>query len=142
MSGPDAPSPAVEPASTSELPGSVYRLMATTLRVGLAVALAILAASAIALIAVRPHSPAGAWVTPNPLVGLLDLSTLGRGLVAGRPEAYLTVGVYALIATPVVRVVTGVYSFYRHREPGMVALSAAVLLLLLFGLLVLGPLVR
>jgi uncharacterized membrane protein len=140
MSAPAAPRP--DPVPTSELPDSAYRLMATTLRAGLAIALAVLAAAAIALIAVRPGSSAGAWVSANPLVGLLDLSALGRGLAAGRPEAYLTVGVFALIATPVVRVVTGVYSFYRLREPGMVALSAAVLLLLLFGLLVLGPLVR
>lgn len=129
-------------SSPGDLPLSVYRHMSSVLRVGLVVALAVLAASIAALITRHPWSGAGTWVTPNPLVGYLDLRTLGAGLVAGAPEAYLTVGVYALIATPVLRVVTGTYSFFRHGERWMGVLTAGVLALLLVGLLVLGPFVR
>ena len=130
------------PGSPGELPAAVYSEMAATLRAGLAVALAILAGGIIALAALHAGSPSGGWVLPNPLVRLLDPRTLAAGLAAGSPEAYLTVGVYALVATPVVRVGTGVYSFFRHGERRMGLVTTVVLAMLVLGLLVIGPLIR
>jgi uncharacterized membrane protein len=75
-------------------------------------------------------------------VGLLDPRSLASALAHGSPVAYLALGTYALIATPVVRVATGLYTFHRQGERGMVGITAVVLALLVFGLLVLGPLVR
>jgi len=129
-------------ARPGELPPTVYQHMSTTLRVGLVVALVLLAAAIAALVHRSYASPAGGWVSPNPLVRYLDPRLLAAGLAGGAPEAYLTLGVYALIATPVVRVGTGLYSFLRHGERRMGALTAIVLALLLFGLFVVGPLVR
>lgn len=137
---PTEPSP--PSAGPGDLPPSVYAQMAGVLRVGLAVALALLGGAVAVLIARSPWSASGGWVTPNPLVRYLDPRVLAAGLAAGAPEAYLTVGVYALVATPVVRVVSGIYAFSHHRERRMVALASVVLGLLLVGLVVIGPFVR
>ena len=139
MTGTDAPG---VPAGPGDLPPSVYRLMATVLRLGLVVALVILAGALVALLVQSPSSASGGWVSVNPLVRELDPRALGAGLAAGSPEAYLTVGVYALVATPVVRVVTGLYAFHRHGERRMVRLTAVVLVLLIVGLLGIGPFFR
>lgn len=136
---PVPPEPAHPPG---DLPNAVYREMAATLRIGLFVALGILAVASVALIAREPLSSSEGWISPNPLIRFLDPRVLASGLASGTPEAYLTVGVYALVATPVVRVATGVYSFYRHGEGRMGTLTTIVLVLLLVGLLVIGPLVR
>lgn len=138
----EPPTAARLPPGPGELPISVYRQMASTLRVGLAVALVTLAAAIAALMARQPWSTSAGWISPNPLVRYLDPRVLGHGLATGAPEAYLTLGVYALVATPVVRVATGLYSFFRHGETRMGFLTAAVLALLLIGLLVVGPLIR
>jgi uncharacterized membrane protein len=139
MTGAGLP-PSAGPAG--ELPPGVYRRMANVLRVGLSLAFGLLAVSLVALVARSPTSASGRWIATNPLVADLGLRALGQGLAAGSPVAYLTLGVYALIATPVVRVATGSAAFFRHGERKMAELTAVVLVLLLVGLLVLGPLVR
>ncbi len=125
-----------------ELPAPVYRRLAATLRIGLSIALGILAGSLAVLLARAPASPAVGWITTNALLPYLALGSLASGLAHGAPAAYLSLGVYALIATPVVRVAAGFYSFRHQGERGMAAIAAGVLALLLFGLLVVGPLVR
>ena len=138
----DPAPPAAGVSSAGDLPASTYRRMAGVLRLGLAVALALLAGGLLALLAQSSGSDAGGWVHSNPLVGYLDPVTFAAGLAAGAPAAYLTLGVYALVATPVVRVATGIAAFAGHGERRMTALTVAVMVLLLFGLLVVGPLVR
>ncbi len=49
---------------------------------------------------------------------------------------------FVLVATPVVRVITGTAAFLHHGERRMAALTAVVLALLVLGLFVIGPLVR
>lgn len=131
-----------DPEPPGELPLSVNRWMAMALRVGLIVALALFAGALAALVVRSAGSASGTWVSTNALVPYLDLRRLARGLAAGTPEAYLTLGVYALIATPVVRVATGLGAFLVHEERRMAALTSVVLVLLFVGLLVVGPLVR
>jgi uncharacterized membrane protein len=138
MSATDPPS---VPAST-DLPPEAHRRMAAVLRVGLAVAVVLLAVGTAAIAIRSGSSGSAAWIASNPLVRYLDLRALGGAILAGTPQAYLTLGVYALVATPVVRVLTGIGVFAAHRERRMAALAAVVLALLLFGLLVVGPLVR
>ncbi len=116
--------------------------MANVLRVGLVAALAVLGLAVAALIVEHPGSGASAWITQDPLGRYLDVRALGSGLAHGTPTAYLALGTFALIATPVVRVVAGTAAFARHGERRMAGLTAAVLALLLFGLFVVGPLVR
>lgn len=141
MSAPSpAPGPAERPAG--ELPASAYRRMSLVLRVGLLGALALFAAGLAALVARHGSSASGGWVRPNALAGYLDLRHLGGALAAGTPEAYLTLGVLVLIATPVLRVVGGALAFAGHGERRMALLSLAVLAMLLLGLFVLGPVIR
>lgn len=137
-----AAEPTPREPSPGPLPDADYRRMADVLRVGLLVALGLLTVALVALVAHAPDSSSGGWISTNPLVRYLDVRALGRGLATGAPEAYLTLGVYALIATPVVRVASGTYAFFRHRERRLATITAIVLVLLLVGLLVLGPLVR
>jgi uncharacterized membrane protein len=136
------PASAPPPSEDLDLPPAAHRRMAAVLRVGLAVALVLLAGGLVALLVRSAGSDAGGWVHANPLVGYLDPAKLAGGLAAGAPTAYLTLGVYALVATPVVRVATGITAFAGHRERRMVALTTVVLALLLVGLFVVGPLVR
>ncbi len=134
--------PVEAPDGPGDLPPPVQRRMALVLRVGLAVALVLLAAGILALTIRSARSPASAWTSPNPLIQFFDLRAFGRALTSGDPEAYLTLGVYALVATPVVRVVAGIEAFAHHGERRMAVLASTVLAMLLVGLFVVGPLVR
>ncbi len=136
------PGPSPPAAPPSDLPPAAYAGMAAVLRAGLYVALALLVGATVALVAREPTSAAANWISNNPLPRYLGLRSLADGLAAGRAEAYLTLGVFALIATPVVRVIAGAITFVRHGERRMGAITVTVLALLLVGLLVVGPLVR
>jgi uncharacterized membrane protein len=125
-----------------ELPEATYRRLSLVLRAGLTLALVLFAGALVVLVARLPGSAASSWIASNPLVRYLDLRQLASGLAAGSPEAYLTLGVFALIATPVLRVLSGTVAFFRHGERRLAAITSVVLALLLLGLLVVGPLVR
>ncbi len=132
------PPPSASPAEPA-LPDRVYLSMARLLRTGLIVSVVLLVASLAALL-VRSHAAAsGPWVSSNPVGKYLGLGDLARGLVAGTPEAYLTIGVLALIATPVLRVASGTVAFLRHGDRKLGEITLVVLALLLLGLFVLGP---
>ncbi len=141
MSAPEPPGNGTDP-SLGRLPPPVYERMALVLLFGLLVALGLFAGGLIALLERASGTSAGGWVSPNPLDRDLVLTRFVHGLAQGSPTAYLTLGAYALIATPVLRVVAGTAAFYAHDERRMAALAAVVLVMLLVGLLVLGPLVR
>jgi len=125
-----------------ELPDSTYARMALVLRLGLTIAIVLLAGALVARVAQSAGSSAGTWIATNPLVRQLNLQLFAHDLLSRDPTAYLTLGVCALIATPVVRVIAGLAAFAHHHDRRMAALTTVVLALLLFGLLVVGPLVR
>jgi uncharacterized membrane protein len=131
---------AAVPSST--LPESAYRRIALVLRGGLLLSLAILVAGLAVYRAKNPGTTSSAALATNPILGYLGVTGLAAGLAAGAPAAYLTLGLLVLVATPIVRVLAGLYSFHWARERAMEAVTATVLVLLLFGLLVLGPLIR
>ncbi len=126
---------------SADLPESAYRSMALVLRVGLATALVLLVGALAAYLAEAPSRGWSAGMV-NPSLDYLSLPGLVGGLAAGSPIAILTLGVFALVATPVLRVLSGLYFFERNGERSLAALVTTVFLLLLFGLFVLGPLVR
>ena len=133
--------PAVPRTPGPDLPPEAYRRMAGVLRAGLAAALIAFVAGLVADLALRASSrwsPGAA----NPYRGYLSPAGLAAGLAAGAPVAYLTLAVLLLVATPLARVCTGLYYFERHGERAIAAIALAVFLLLLFGLFLLGPLVR
>lgn len=116
--------------------------MTNLLRVGLGVALAVLA-SALAVLLVQ--DPSGTWsraTGARVLEGYLGLDGFLAGLARGTPEAILTIGVLVLLATPVIRVLTGLYFFRRARDRPMTWIAALVLTLLLAGIFLIGPVVR
>ncbi|MFY9717767.1 MAG: DUF1634 domain-containing protein [Thermoplasmata archaeon] len=135
-----SPSPSVPPAP-GRLPDPAYLRMALVLRVGLALSLTVFLAALIAYLAIHPGA---AWESSAPVTWRPFLSAAGflRGLEAGSPVAFLTLGILLLVATPIFRVLPGLYYFRRGGERTMTAITLTVLLLLLFGLFVLGPLIR
>ncbi len=130
------------PTEVRALPDAAYRRMTLVLRGGLAVSLVVLVASLIVHLVRHPGTTAQQAIAQNPILGYLTASGLGAGLAHGTAEAYLTLGLLLLIATPIVRVVSGCYYFERGGERGMATITFLVLVLLLVGILVIGPLVR
>lgn len=132
-----------EPASRPpELPPQAYVRMTLVLRIGLYLAVLVLIVSLAAYLVAHPGASSAGAISSNPILGYLGLSGLASGLAAGAPAAYLTLGLLVLVATPIVRVVSGFYYFERNRERTMAAVTFSVLVLLLVGLFVIGPLVH
>lgn len=124
------------------LPPAAYARMTTILRGGLLLSLAILVASLVAFILRHPGDSASTVIGSNPVLQYLNLPGLVTGLVQGHTEAYLTLGLLVLLATPVLRVATGFYYFEKMHDRGLSAITLTVLALILVGILVLGPLLR
>lgn len=123
------------------LPAAAYARTARVLWVGLLVSLGLLAAAIVAEI-VRAPGVSYRGAEANPSLRYLSIGGLAAGLAGGHPVAYLTLGVLCLVATPIVRVLAGFYYFRRGGEGAMALIVLLVLVMLLFGLLVLGPLIR
>jgi uncharacterized membrane protein len=136
------PGEATAPPSVKPLPPEAYVRMTLVLRVGLGLSLAILIGSLGAYIVTHPGATSGSVLSTNPILGYLSFPGLGSGLASGSVEAFLTLGLVVLVATPLVRVLSGFYYFRQGGERTMTAITLAVLAMLLFGLLVIGPLVR
>jgi uncharacterized membrane protein len=124
------------------LPDSAYRRMAFVLRAGLLASLALLAGAIVAFWVRNAGESASSAINHNPILPLLSVQGLAGGLGAGDPAAFLTLGLVVLVATPLLRVACGFYYFERGGERAMALITITVLVLLLFGLLVLGPLIR
>lgn len=112
------------------------------LRIGLALSLGILFGALIAFGIENPSADSSSVIATNPITQYLSLGGLSNGLAAGAPEAYLTLGILALLAVPIARVLAGFYFFYRNGEIVVARITFAVFGLLLVGLLVIGPLIR
>jgi uncharacterized membrane protein len=124
------------------IPDDAYRRMTLLLRGGLLASLGILLGALAGYLAAHPNQSINSVISSNPVLGYLSLGGLGHGLATGAPEAYLALGVFVLIATPVLRVAAGVYYFRRGGERTMTWITLTVLVLLVLGVLVIGPLIR
>ncbi|MGP8077628.1 MAG: DUF1634 domain-containing protein [Thermoplasmata archaeon] len=129
------------PPARDRLPDEAYERMALVLRVGLVASLAIFLGAIGTYLALHPRA---GWSSSeaNPSGGFLNLPGLASGLAGGSPVAFLTLAVLLLVATPLVRVLSGLYYFQRGGERALAGIALTVFVLLLFGLLVLGPWVR
>lgn len=131
------------PADTGHpLPPQAYHRMALVLRLGLLLAGGFLAVALIAFLHEHPDESLATVLQANPILSYLDPSGLAHGLETGRAQAFLTVGILLLVVTPFARVATGLYYFVREGDRALVRISATVLLLLVVGVLVVGPLLR
>jgi uncharacterized membrane protein len=134
--------PSVLPIPPPRLPENARERMALVLRAGLGLAVAILLAGVVAYLLENPGASSNSAVSPNPIVPYLTVSGFFSGLAHGAPAAFLTLGIYVLIATPVTRVLTGVYYFHGDGERTMMWVTLAVFGLLVVGLFVFGPLIH
>ena len=130
------------PPAVHRLPDEAYVRMAFVLRIGLGLALAILGGGIVAYLVANPNEGSQSVLSSNPILGYLSLPGLASGLATGSIGAVLTLGLIVLVATPIVRVVSGLYYFRKAGERAMTGITLTVLVLLLLGLLVIGPYVR
>ena len=136
------PPVASEPRPAHRLPAEAYVRMTLVLRLGLGLSLAILGGGIVAYLVANPAETSQSVLAANPILAYLSVPGLGSGLAAGSIGAVLTLGLIVLVATPIVRVVSGLYYFRKVGERAMTGITLTVLLLLLLGLLVIGPYVR
>jgi len=71
----------------------------------------------------------------------VGLSPLIQGVAAAKPAAIVDLGLVVLLATPVARVVISMFLFAEERRYAFVAITAAVLGILLLSMFVVAPLV-
>jgi uncharacterized membrane protein len=139
----NSPTPVASvPPYRPKIPDDAYRRMTLVLRVGLVTSLAILLAGLIAYLVTQPGATSGSALAGNPILQYLSLGGLVHGIASGSLEAFLTLGLLVLVATPIVRVASGFYYFRRGHETSMAAVTITVLALLLVGLLLIGPFIR
>jgi len=134
--------PAIPPPEVHRLPDEAYGRMTLVLRLGLGLAIAILLGGIAAFVLANPGESSEDVLAHNPILNYLSVQGLASGLAAGSVGAILTLGLIVLVATPIVRVVSGLYYFRKVGERAMTAITFTVLLLLLLGLLVIGPFIR
>jgi uncharacterized membrane protein len=63
----------------------------------------------------------------------LDLATPGAQLLAGEPAAFLWLGIIAVVATPLGRVIVAAVSFARDAEWLMVGIALGILVVIVVG---------
>ena len=131
---PDEPT-AAEPPVAHPLPDEAYVRMTFVLRVGLGLALVLLFGGIVAYLIANPSQSSESLLAHNPILNYLSFPGLGSGLAAGSVSAVLTLGLIVLVATPIVRVLSGLYYFRRGGERTMTAITFTVLALLLVALL-------
>jgi uncharacterized membrane protein len=131
-----------DPTEMHPLPPEAYVRMTFVLRLGLGLALAILGGGIVAYIWANPGESSSTVLSNNPVLSYLSFPGLGSGLAEGSVSAFLTLGLIVLVATPIVRVVSGLYYFRKVGERAMTGITFAVLVLLLLGILFIGPHVR
>jgi uncharacterized membrane protein len=129
-------------AHPHELGPEVFVTMTRLLRAGLLLALTTLAIFAVVYVIGNPSEDSAQVLSNNPVRMYLTASGLASGLLHLQVEAYLTLGVLFLIATPVARVLAGAFIFRANRERTMTGITLAVFAMLLIGLFLVGPLVR
>lgn len=70
---------------------------------------------------------------------LIGLGPLAQSLAAGKPYAIIDLGLIVLLATPVARVAISVLLFAEERRRAFVAITAAVLAILVLSMFVVAP---
>ena len=68
----------------------------------------------------------------------LNLTSLGADLLAGAPAGFLWLGLVAVIAAPISRVVVAAIAYARERDWSMVGIALAVLAIIAIGVATAG----
>ena len=102
-----------------EARGGLESALARVLTIGTYGSMALVAIGLVLLVA-RGSSP----LDPGPP---LSLATLPGDLVAGRPEAFLWLGILGVVSTPALRVLGALIGFWRGGERRMALVALAIL---------------
>jgi len=126
----------VSPPPATAPPGNrTERLLAMTLRIGVALAAAVVLVGVLSLLRARGGVATDYRVfrgEPSELRGVAGIWRAARHL---RPRGLIQLGLLILIATPIARVVFAALAFARQRDWLYTAVASIVLAALLFGLL-------
>jgi uncharacterized membrane protein len=122
-------------------PESMNVVIGRLLRYGVVISAAVVIIGVARLVAASGYSETSSLLVYNPKViphGNFDVSVGGffHGLSVFDPVSLIELGVLLLIATPVTRVLISVFLFAAEGDRKYVAITAVVLSLLLFSLLV------
>lgn len=131
MSEPRTP-PAADGGATMR-DDRIEQLVGRLLQFGVLVAAAVVVAGVLAILVAHGGASAGFGARLDE-PALRALGSIVRGALALRPDAIVQLGVVLLIATPVARVALTMVAFALQRDRLYVAVSAVVLLLLIYGL--------
>ncbi len=88
---------------------------------------------AVALLGVGVLSMVATGVSPLDAVPTLDAAGLIAAIGGLRPEGVLWLGLMAVIATPIIRVLAAAFAYARGAEWRMVAISIAILAVIATG---------
>lgn len=88
---------------------------------------------AVALLGVGVVSMVATGVSPLDAVPTLDAAGLIAAIGGLRPEGVLWLGLMAVIATPIIRVLAAAFAYARGAEWRMVAISIAILAVIASG---------
>jgi uncharacterized membrane protein len=113
------------PSSADPVAGGLEATLARVLQAGTYLSMALIALGTV-LFLVGGGSPLDAGPP-------LQLATLGSDLAAGRPAAFLWLGVIGVIATPMLRVVGALVGFARAGEWRMVGIALAIVVVVGLG---------
>ena len=122
-------------------PDSMNLVIGKVLRYGVLISAVVTLAGALLLVANSGFSGTSGLLTYNPSqvphgTFPVSLDALMSGLAQAQPYAIIELGVILLIATPVSRVSVSVFLFAAERDREYVYITAVVLALLLFSMLV------
>lgn len=122
-------------------PESMNVIIGKVLRYGVLVSAAVTVLGTIGLALSTGTMDTSAFINYNPAViphdGIdVSLAGLAGGLASFSPFSWIELGVIFLIATPVSRVLISVFLFAAERDRLYVVITAVVLTLLLFSMLV------
>ena len=107
--------PGSDPGTTLEIEGQV----AGVLNLGTYLSVGLLLVGLVAMLV--------AGVSPLDQAPVLDLGRIPSDLAAGRPEAFLWLGLFAAIATPTARVLVALAGFVRSRDGAMALVATGIL---------------
>lgn len=91
---------------------------------------------AVALLVLGVLAMIGAGISPLDAVPTLDAAGLIAAFGGLRPEGVLWLGLMAVIATPIIRVLAAVLAYARISEWRMVAISIAILAVIAAGVVI------
>jgi uncharacterized membrane protein len=113
----------------------VDQVIGRLLQVGVVIATVVVVAGAIGLLSAAGGQVMDHRVFVGAAPALRGLGSIAHGAIAGDAASITQLGLVLLIATPIARVALTLVAFLIQRDRLYVALTAVVLVLLLWGLL-------